>query len=287
MSIFVHLTEERNKNKIIQNGIKTSKIHYENIPKGVFCMPVINDFYATHQWLREIKQYNSGNEIIAVYFRIPDDDEVYYGKYTEKMIMGLSKEAHKTFLSLEDKMGFQTIIERKISSKEIIRIKNLPQVIGWRHYPKSHERKRCLCPACLLKGSYKSTALKELEQESLFKELIKATDNDKIKSILWKIDDLGLRGEIGSKEEKLINEYLNSNDDGIRTAAINCLTTLYRGNYKDKFLEIIYGKDSIDVIETAIDSLIRIYNDTIVEEIDLSKCNEETIRLINEYKDLD
>jgi hypothetical protein len=61
VAVFVHFTDENKKNSIIKNGIKMGTIHYKNIKKGVFCMPVIPDFYATHQWVREIKQYNSGH----------------------------------------------------------------------------------------------------------------------------------------------------------------------------------------------------------------------------------
>ena len=143
MAVFVHFTDENNKNSIVKNGIKMGTIHYENIKKGIFCMPVIPDFYATHQWVREIKQYNSGNNIIAIYFRISDDEILFCGKYTEKMVCVKAAETHKIFTSQEDKMGFQAILTRKVSKNEITKIKNIPQITGWRHYPKSHEKKRC------------------------------------------------------------------------------------------------------------------------------------------------
>ena len=65
MAVFVHFTDENKKNSIIKNGIKMGTIHYENIKKGVFCMPVIPDFYATHQWVRENKKSppQSGGEL--------------------------------------------------------------------------------------------------------------------------------------------------------------------------------------------------------------------------------
>jgi len=173
MAVFVHFTEENNKESIIKNGIKLVTILYENINKGVFCMPVIPDFYATHQWVRELKQYKSGNEIIAVYFKIPDEELVFCGKYNETIIETKASDSHNKFINLNDKMGFQTIIKRKILPNEIKKIKNIPQIIGWRHFPKSHEHKRCLCPACLSKGSYNSINAKKLKLKELFKKLKK------------------------------------------------------------------------------------------------------------------
>ena len=190
MAVFVHFTDENNQNSIIKNGIKIATIHYEDIKRGLFCMPVILDFYATHQWVREMKQHYSGNNIIAAYFKIPDDEIIFCGKYNETMIKMKANEAHKIFMSLEDKMGFQAIILRKIEKNEIVRIKNIPQIIGWRHFPKSHERKRCLCPACLGIGSYNSNKLKEREFKKLVKELRSANDEEIIKDILYKINDL-------------------------------------------------------------------------------------------------
>lgn len=36
-------------------------------------------------------------------------------------------------------MGFQVILPRKVLKTEITQTKNMPQIIGWRHYPKFHE----------------------------------------------------------------------------------------------------------------------------------------------------
>ena len=67
-------------------------------------------------------------------------------KSNEEIVKTNAVETHNKLMNLEDKMGFQAIIDRKIYQNEITKIKNIPQIIGWRHFPKSHERKRCLCP---------------------------------------------------------------------------------------------------------------------------------------------
>jgi len=285
MAVFVHFTEENNKESIIKNGIKLVTIHYENINKGVFCMPVIPDFYATHQWVRELKQYKSGNEIIAVYFKIPDEELVFCGKYNEAIIETKASDSHNKFINLDDKMGFQTIIKRKILPNEIKKIKNIPQIIGWRHFPKSHERKRCLCPACLSKGSYNSINAKKLKLKELFEKLQETKEEEKIKSIIYDIDDLKIKDKIGTKREKVLINLLNTNDERLRNSILYCMVRLYGGHYKYKYREYCFeniynGK----LIEDSINCLIDIYGYIILDEIKIEKCTNEVIKIINEYR---
>ena len=286
MAVFVHFTEENNKNSIIKNGITLQKIHYDKINKGIFCMPVIPDFYATHQWIRELKQYKSGNEIIAVYFKVPDEELVFCGKYNETIVKTKASDTHNKFLNLEDKMGFQTIISRKIYSTEITKIKNLPQIIGWRHFPKSHERKRCLCPACLSKGSYNSINAKKLKVKDLFKKLQTTNDHNIIENIICDIKDVGIKDKIGTKREGILKKLLNTNNEELKNTIFLCMIKLYGGHYKDdykKFLfENIYnGK----LVEDSIIYLTVIYEDKILDEVKKEKCTNDVIKMINKYKE--
>jgi hypothetical protein len=105
MALFVHLTDEKNR-RHIHDGIKQGKIHDEAVSRGVFCMPVISDFYATHQWLREMKMCRAANSIIAIYFKIPDNESVLYGQYNMQMLKTTAAEAHKIFNELENKSAF-------------------------------------------------------------------------------------------------------------------------------------------------------------------------------------
>ena len=285
MAIFVHFTDENNKNSIVKNGLRVEKIHYEDINKGIFCMPVIPDFYATYQWLREIKQYNSGNEITAVYFKIPDDETVFCGKYNEKIIRTTAVEAHNTFINLEDKMGFQVIIIGKIFPNEITKIKNISQIIGWRHFPKSHEIKRCLCPACLTKGSYNSLNVKKRKLKELLKKIRSAKESYVIKGILCDINELRIKDKTGTEDEKMLLNLLETNDEILKISIINCMSVLYGGYYRDYYFQMIYNDESNDITETCIRALLRIYGDEILNEIKTEKCSSETIKVLNEYRD--
>ena len=276
-------------------------VHYSDIGKGVFCMPVIPDFYATHQWLRELKQYKSGNEIIAVYFKIPDGETVFCGKYNGEILKTTAANSHNNFLSLEDKMGFQTIINRKIFPKEITKIKRVPQITGWRHHPKSHAQKRCLCPACIGKGSYNSINVKMKIFNKLFKELQDAKESDGIEGILIDIFGLRIEDKIGAKEEKILLNLFNTSTGSKKNLTLYGLAILYGGHYRDKFKEYcfekVYNGKSINEIDDLLMYLCAVYGGEIdkkdnilkikkvFDEIKLEKCADEVIALINRFNE--
>lgn len=284
MALFVHLTEEKNRNSILSNGIKQEKIHYEDVFRGVFCMPVISDFYATHQWLREIKMNRSANNIIGVYFKIPDDETVFYGQYRTELTKSTAAQAHKAFNENEDKMGFQVIVARKITKREITKTKNLPQVIGWRHFPNAHETTRCLCPACLLKGTYGASRTKEAQINKLFKELRNSSRT---------IDKLNTLNEIAyssfkiklqdPQDEELLIKLSGSEDAGIKGSAIKCLSVLRGSKYFDLYLSQFYETTDLGVADQCLSALILAKGEEVSGILDHDRCSEEKKRLIEEY----
>ncbi|MBD5782309.1 hypothetical protein IEN85_22610 [Pelagicoccus sp. NFK12] len=84
----------------------------------------------------------------AVHFRLPDDQMVWAGKYAlEHRHLPIS-EAIGEFLKLEDPMGYEFYLERKVSPKEVVRIRNQSRPIGWRYSPNAKRTTPCYCPAC-------------------------------------------------------------------------------------------------------------------------------------------
>lgn len=148
MPTLVHLTDEKNTGKIKNGGLSAGRFK-----SGVFAMPVLPDFYITHQWLRELKRSGARN-FVGVYFKIPSSEMVYAGRYNRRHRFISLGEAIKEIMALTDPMGYELIIDRKIEAKEIIKIKHLPQTIGWRYFPESHNKKPCNCEYCL-KGTIK------------------------------------------------------------------------------------------------------------------------------------
>ena len=128
-------------------------------PGGVFAMPVTRNFYISHQWLRELKRGNSG-PISGVYFRIPDKLQVWVGHYAQAHRLMTAAEAIAEFMNAQTREGWEVVIPRRIESSEIYRIRQLPQVIGWRYKPGSHGSKPCGCDFCQ-RGQYGAKRLRE------------------------------------------------------------------------------------------------------------------------------
>lgn len=163
MPILVHLADKNDSKKILNAGIKPGQNR-----KGIFCMPVTQNFLVSHQWLRELKRSGVKN-IVGVYFRLKSTEKVWaahYNKIHKEITIGT---AIKNLMQLEDPLGYEIIILRKIKASEILYIRDLPQVLGWRYKPHSQEtRPYCTCPYCIPVGSIKSKKLKErLEEEKL------------------------------------------------------------------------------------------------------------------------
>ena len=163
MAMFVHLTAEKNVKRILRNGISRLR-RMTNTPHGIFAMPVTRNFYVSHQWLRELRRRGQG-AIAAVYFRIPDDAEVWVGHYNQAHQKMQATQALALLAGQANAEGFEVIVPRTIVHTQIHRVKRLPQVVGWRYYPGSHGRKPCGCPFCQ-RGNYGARKLRDDYEKS-------------------------------------------------------------------------------------------------------------------------
>jgi hypothetical protein len=111
-----------------------------NTAAVVYCMPVLPNFYVTHQWLRELKR-SGAKTFVGVYFKLSSHEIVYAGKYGQRHKCITLGQAIKEISELEDPLGFELIIDRKIEPKEILKIKHLPQTVGWRYMPEEQRQK--------------------------------------------------------------------------------------------------------------------------------------------------
>lgn len=175
MPVFVHLTSHRNLPSIRRGGIGLVKRRVR--PRGVYALPVTRNFYVSHQWLRELKRAGGGT-IVGVYFRIPDDEVVEVGHFDSVHVPMTAAEAVALLLAAEERdpvaerardrqskavrqgrrlpaspEGYEVVIPRKIEPSEIIRIKALPQVVGWRYRPRANGEPPCTC-ICCERGQY-------------------------------------------------------------------------------------------------------------------------------------
>ena len=158
MPTFVHVTSEDAAKKARRGGIRTAKMHGQPL-RGIFAMPVTPNFHISHQWVREMKRWRRGM-VVGIYFRIPDSELVWVGRYNEQQREMTAAQAAAHVMSETAMTGVQVIIPRRIASTEILRVRRLPQLVGWRHYPDAHGKRPWTCECCQ-KGGYGSRKIRE------------------------------------------------------------------------------------------------------------------------------
>jgi hypothetical protein len=160
MAMFVHLALESQVAKIRRNGIRRLRKATGALPGGVFAVPMTRNFYVSHQWLRELKRRNRG-PIAAVYFRVPDDQQVLVGHYNQAHRWMSASQAVGEFTSAEDANGWEVVIPRRVDASEIHRVRRVPQIVGWRFHPFAKGKPPfCTCKFCT-RGDFGARRLRE------------------------------------------------------------------------------------------------------------------------------
>ena len=162
MTQLLHLSSEKLAKEIRIGGIKPNRsiaVKRLGVDRAVYALPIVPNFQVSHQWVRELKR-NGVRTIVGVQFRIPDSQIVLVGHYNSKHKAMTVGEAEALIRSIDDPMGYEVLVPRKIDTHEITRIKPVPQLVGWRYNPKAHGRKPCGCPVCTKPGDYKSSEIR-------------------------------------------------------------------------------------------------------------------------------
>lgn len=162
MPVFVHIADTRDGAAIRRSGLRIARRRLQSAgegrPGGIFALPVVADFTVTHQWLRELKR-RGHRSAIGIYFRLPDEEPVWAGYYNMAKEPLTAAEAANT-LRQSGMLGYEVIIPRAIGPREITAIRALPQTIGWRFFPGSHDRAPCGCDYCQ-RGEIKGRRIRE------------------------------------------------------------------------------------------------------------------------------
>jgi hypothetical protein len=153
MPMMVHVTSAKYGRQILRAGIHRGE-------RGVYCMPVLQDYYASHQWARELRRWKPG-PLVAIYFRIDDDEIVGCGPYWGAHHSLSAAEAVRLFRQQPDTQGWEILIPRSIAPGELHKVRTLAQMPGWRYSPGSHKRPWCNCPACVSRGEFNSRKKRE------------------------------------------------------------------------------------------------------------------------------
>ncbi|HWA01515.1 MAG TPA: hypothetical protein VG841_14500 [Caulobacterales bacterium] len=149
--MFAHITAAKLESAIRRAGLGRVRREMSGARlrrQAVFCFPVLESHTLTHQWTREVLKWRR-QPLIAVYFRVPDNEPVLCGRFANPACAISAAEAVRVIRNhIEDPRGFEVIVQRAVAPREIHRIAPVRGVIGWRHYPDAHGCKPCGCPYC-------------------------------------------------------------------------------------------------------------------------------------------
>jgi hypothetical protein len=256
MPTLVHLADEREAAGIKRNGIKVGKHR-----SGVFCMPVLQNFYVSHQWLRELKR-RGVKTFVGVYFKVDSKTKVFAGRYNSPHRYIELGEAIKEINSIEDPLGYEIIIDRKIEAKEISKIKSLPQNIGWRYKPGSKGTRPCSCEYCI-RASIKANRVREKygreEVPLTYRQILELLKSEKD---IYKIENLLARVR-GKKRRSDPAELLFLLDKNSPSVEQDFALTLAVFNHKNTWetIQQLLGRPDDDTREYAADSLLKLYGE--------------------------
>ncbi|WP_031068628.1 HEAT repeat domain-containing protein [Streptomyces sp. NRRL WC-3742] len=164
MAMFVHLTSAANAPRIRRAGIRAESPGQGGL-HGVYCFPVLPSYTLTHQWLRELARFGPKGSLVAVHVRLDDDEQVLTGHYGDKWTDGQrwcsAAEAVARIGALADPRGWEVVLPRAVTAREVHRIRAVPQVAGWRYVPGAHGSRPCNCQGCRSRGGYGDRRLRE------------------------------------------------------------------------------------------------------------------------------
>ncbi|WP_329407243.1 HEAT repeat domain-containing protein [Nocardia vinacea] len=246
MALLVHLTPEKNARRIRRAGITA-----RGFGRGVFCMPVMPSYVLSHQWLRELRR-GGQRLIIAVNFRIPDDEPVLVGHYSAASTEMTVAEAVSVILHAEDARGYQIVVPRSIAPAELHRVRHVRQVTGWRYHPNAHGRPPCACPACLGPGEFKAADLRrrfpteppELTKPQLLDQLRNAGNDDELIDALYGLGRRS-RGDVAD-----IAHLLDHANPEVRHALALALHS-YRGSEARRLVALLAADPDAEVRDAA------------------------------------
>jgi hypothetical protein len=163
--MFVHIGDARARKSFRRGGLRVARSAGSKA-SGVFAMPVLPDYFVSHQWLREAKR-GGVKEMIGVYFRIPDQEPVVVGHYNSAHLPMTAARAVRLLMDAADPRGYEVIVPRSVEPHEIHAVRAISRVVGWRYYPDAHGKHVCGCPVCVPRGAIKSRRLREVFEASL------------------------------------------------------------------------------------------------------------------------
>jgi len=167
MPRLVHITAGNILERLRRNGIAATRwspdpMRHPEHDRVVWAFPVLPSYTLTHGWARELKRWGR-TSLVAVTFRIADGEPVYARHYSGEPRFVCAGDAVGMIAAQSDPRGYEIMVPRAISAREIVKIAALPKAIGWRYWPqaKNAPLRLCDCPMCVPRGEVKARRYRE------------------------------------------------------------------------------------------------------------------------------
>ncbi|MEU5694427.1 HEAT repeat domain-containing protein [Actinosynnema sp. NPDC020468] len=249
MALFTHLTSEKLARSVVRTGIRSTA-------RGVFCLPVLPSYTLSHQWARELRRRGQ-RTIVAVDFRLPDDEPVEVGHYGAPRVALTAAGAVALIRDHEDPRGYEVVLARGVSRREIHRVRPVSRVVGWRYRPDAHGRTPCPCPVCCF-GDYGSARIRarlgdpdDTRVETKPELMAMLAEADSVSDLTIALFQLGTRSR-GNPEE--LAHLLDHPSAEVREQLAKTLAA-YRGPRAAAMLRVLAEDPEAAVRDTAADRL--------------------------------
>ncbi|MCG8443410.1 MAG: hypothetical protein MI723_16525 [Caulobacterales bacterium] len=153
----MHIAPENLAKRIRRNGLAPLRAPGSVFDGCVWTFPVLESYELTHQWARELKRLGA-HALAAATVRVPDGEPVMARHFRQAPAEMTAAEAVGLIRAQPDPRGYEIIVPRRITPREIVRVRTLPKAIGWRYAPeeKDADRYPCDCPVCAPRGEVKA-----------------------------------------------------------------------------------------------------------------------------------
>ncbi len=153
----LHLAPASKERAIRRAGLSGRRAHVRDeagavlaLPRAIFAMPVVPSFWTSHQWLRELRRWRD-ERMVAVHFRLPDDEPVHVGRFGEAHRLLPAAAAARWVMDHPD--GAQVVVARSIARRDVVAVRAPPQLVGWTGKPDGDGMGSCVCAVCLPPGT--------------------------------------------------------------------------------------------------------------------------------------
>jgi HEAT repeat protein len=223
------------------------------LPRAVFAMPVVPDFAATYQWVRELRRWQ-GERMVAVHLSLSRDEPVYVGRYGKPHELRTLGDAIG-WVRL-NQAGAQIVIPRSVSVREVCGVREVSQLVGWVETPESRSHYDCVCLGCLPPGRRDVQRRVRAAFAKCLLDARDATDDDTRIAALGRMST-PLERARGKISPRGLLGYSRSESDDVRRTVAGTLSE-FRATEVTPTLLRLAADASPRVRSTAVASLVRV-----------------------------